>query len=162
MRLSPPFLIQQNSWHTRQCQLKLNWTERNKVSRHCMQGRAQDLGLEGGRVTCSLRASKDRFFWIKKFVKIGEKKNYIMYGPRWEKQLKITRQSGKFCEWPLRRGRTLILRSSSRRWRSASFPEIITDTSRKMYTCMINQCCGAGASGAEIVLRPGAGAENKF
>ena len=25
-----------------------------------------------------------------------------------------------------------------------------------------NQCCGAGAGGAEIILGPGAGAENKF
>ena len=27
---------------------------------------------------------------------------------------------------------------------------------------MISQCCGAGAGGAEIILGPGAGAENKF
>ena len=26
----------------------------------------------------------------------------------------------------------------------------------------LNQCCGAGAGGAEIILGPGAGAENKF
>ena len=26
----------------------------------------------------------------------------------------------------------------------------------------IIQCCGAGAGGAEIILGPGAGAENKF
>ena len=26
----------------------------------------------------------------------------------------------------------------------------------------LKQCCGAGAGGAEIILRPGAGAENKF
>ena len=25
-----------------------------------------------------------------------------------------------------------------------------------------NQCCGAGAGGGEIILGPGAGAENKF
>ena len=27
---------------------------------------------------------------------------------------------------------------------------------------VINQCCGAGAGGAEIILGHGAGAENKF
>ena len=28
--------------------------------------------------------------------------------------------------------------------------------------CILNQYCGAGAGGAEIILGPGAGAENKF
>ena len=30
----------------------------------------------------------------------------------------------------------------------------------RLYICL--QCCGAGAGGAEIILEPGAGAENKF
>ena len=31
-----------------------------------------------------------------------------------------------------------------------------------MYYHVLIQCCGAGAGGAEIILGPGAGAENKF
>ena len=30
------------------------------------------------------------------------------------------------------------------------------------YYGIFHQCCGAGAGGAEIILGPGAGAENKF
>ena len=33
---------------------------------------------------------------------------------------------------------------------------------RKFELNGINQCCGAGAGGGEIILGPGAGAENKF
>ena len=32
----------------------------------------------------------------------------------------------------------------------------------ELYLCICDQCCGAGAGGAEIILGPGAGAENKF
>ena len=40
---------------------------------------------------------------------------------------------------------------------------VVKKISGQICICVIlNQCCGAGAGGAEIILGPGAGAENKF
>ena len=49
--------------------------------------------------------------------------------------------------------------------------KFIVNSDPYSYTCSVRysiqflvyfQCCGAGAGGAEIILGPGAGAENKF
>ena len=48
------------------------------------------------------------------------------------------------------------------RYRYCTVPVFIILTTLNTKIKYLYQCCGAGAGGAEIILEPGAGAENKF